>query len=467
MDDVRLCCTVAEFAYQGHEVLIGVVAAAKVGIQHTERSSEMKKILVASCMAAAVMGTATMSFGAGFKIAEQGAKAMAMGNAFAAQVDDPSALAYNPAGIAFQKGSQFQVGSTTILVPQTEFEGTTRLSGTTPVSEKANRDIFIAPTVYATTSLESMPLSFGLGINSFHPLAKRWDASSEFRDSIQQISIKPINFQPTVAYRFDGLNLAVAAGADVTYAEVSLQKMAYTQLPAALGGTYAELGTIGADATGVGYGYNLGLQWKPLPSLSFGVAYRSEIELELEGDANYLATTATGQNAALGLARKIKTSGATDITLPDALTLGVAWKPVEKLTLEFDADRTGWSSYQQLELKFGAPLAAFNNKPDPKNWEDVWAYRFGAQYSVTPKLDLRAGYAYDNSPTPDSTLSPELPDADRHNFSIGSGLHNELGSIDLAYMWVHWVDRTVTNVKEAGTFKSDAHLFAVAVTYKF
>jgi len=427
-----------------------------------------KQLIVLGYAAAIVIGTTAMSFGAGFKIAEQGAKAMAMSNAFAAQADDPSALAYNPAGIAFLKGPQVQLGSTTILVPQTEFSGTTRLSGTTQVSEKANRDIFIAPTVYVTTSLESMPLSFGLGINSFHPLAKRWDASSEFRDSIQEISIKPINFQPTVAYRLDNLKLAVAGGVDITYAQVSMQKMAYAQLPPALGGAYAELGSLGADATAVGYGYNFGLQWKPLSSLSFGAAYRSEIKLELEGDATYLATTAIGRNPALGLANKLKASASTDITLPDAITLGVAWKPIDKLTLEFDAERTGWSSYSKLELKFSAPMAAaFNNKPDAKNWEDVWAYRFGAQYAVTPKMDLRAGYAYDNSPVPDSTLSPELPDADRHNFSIGSGLHNEFGSIDLAYMWVHWVDRTVANAKEAGTFKSDAHLFAASVTYKF
>jgi len=427
-----------------------------------------KRLVVASCFATAVMGTASLSFGSGFKIAEQGAKAMAMGNAFAAQADDASALAFNPAGIAFQKGNQIQIGSTTILVPQTQFNGTTKLSGTTQVSEKANRDIFIAPTVYATTSLESIPLSFGLGINSFHPLAKRWDASSEFRDSIQEISIKPINFQPTVAYRNDDWKLAVAGGLDVTYAQVSLQKMAYAQLPPSLGGSYAELGTLGADATGTGYGYNFGLQWKPLSNLSFGAAYRSEIKLDLEGDATYLATTALGANPALGLTNKLKSTASTSITLPDAITLGVAWKPVEQLTLEFDAERTGWSSYNKLELKFQAPMAAaFNNKPDAKNWEDVWAYRFGAQYAVTPKFDLRAGYAYDNSPIPDSTLSPELPDADRHNFSIGSGLHNEFGSIDLAYMWVHWLDRTVANAKQAGTFKSDAHLFAVSVTYKF
>ncbi len=427
----------------------------------------MKKRLLCTAVAAMVAGTAGTSFAAGFKVAEQGAKATGMANAFAAQADDPSALAYNPAGIAFLKGAQIQVGGINMLVPQTEFSGTTKLSGTTTVNEKANRDIFIAPTVYATTSLESLPLSLGLGINSFHPLAKRWDASSAFRDSAYEISIKPINFQPTVAYRFDDLNLSMAAGADITYAQVSMQKMVYTQLPPAMGGSYAELGTLGADATGTGYGFNLGLLWKPVTSLSFGAAYRSQIKLDLDGDANYLATTALGASPTLGLAKTVKTSASTEITLPDALTLAVAYKPTEKLTLEFDAERTGWSSFDKLELKFSSGLAAFNNKPDAKNWKDVWAYRFGTNYAASKNLDLRAGYSFDRNPVPDSTLGAELPDSDRHSFSLGTGIHNDLGSLDLGYMWVHWLDRTVSNEKQSGTFKSDAHILGASVTLKF
>lgn len=244
----------------------------------------MKKELLSTIIAVAVAGAASTSSASGFKVMEQSTKAMSMGNAFAAQADDPSALAYNPAGIAFLKGSQFQLGGLTILVPQTDFKGTTKLSGTTLVNEKANRDIFIAPTIYATTSLESIPISLGLGINSFYPLAKRWDASSAFRDTSMEISIKPTNFQPTVAYRIDDLKLAVAAGFDITYAQVSLQKMAYAQLPPALGGAYAELGVLGADATATGYGYNFGIQWKPLENLSVGAAYRSKVKLDFEGE---------------------------------------------------------------------------------------------------------------------------------------------------------------------------------------
>ena len=432
----------------------------------------MRKKLMCATIAVAVMGGASLSFAAGFRINEQGAKAMGMANAFAAQADDPSALYYNPAGIANLKGFQVNLGSLVIAVPQTTFTGTTALSGSTAVDEKAKKDLFIAPTLYATYSLDNIPLTLGLGVNSIYPLAKSWDASSAFRNQIQDISIKPINFQPTVAYRFDGLNLAVAAGLDVTHAIVSLQRRAHTMTPSGA----ADVGDLGLDGTATDVGYNLGAQWKPRKDLSFGVHYRSEITLRIKGDANYLPTsfgailTQTDPN---NLSR-ITSTASTDITLPDSLILGVAWQPTEKLTLEFDAERTGWSSFNKLEFHFdNNSLNAFNNKPSPKNWKDVWAYRVGGQYAVNKKLDLRAGYAYDETPIPDSTLGPELPDADRHNLTFGLGLHNDFATLDLAYMWVHFIDRTSNNqdnvalTGQNGTFKSDAHLFGASITVKF
>jgi len=441
----------------------------------------MKKRVFCSIAVVAILGTAPVSFGAGMKINEQGAKAMSMANAFTAQADDPSALYYNPAGIAYLKGAQFNLGSLTILVPQTQYEGTTGLSGTTQVSEKAKQDIFIAPTVYATYSMENLPVTLGLGINSIYPLAKSWDESSAFRNQIQNISIKPINFQPTVAYRFDDFNLAVAAGLDITYALVSLQKAAYVADPSNPG-TPAELGELGLDGTATNFGYNLGAKWKPLKQVSLGVAYRSEITLHIDGDANFLATSQAGA-AAIGQTAQFTSYNSriratspvsTRITLPDSLALGVAWQPTESLTVEFDAERTGWSSLQQLDFKFdNAQFNSFNNKPDPKNWKDAWCYKLGTQYSYNKNLDLRAGYAYDTNPIPDSTLGPMLPDADRHNISLGTGLHKDNFSLDLAYMWVHWLNRTVNNqdnttlTGENGTFKSDAHLFAASVTVKF
>jgi long-chain fatty acid transport protein len=453
----------------------------------------MKKMLLCAAVLGAVLGVSSVTFAAGFRVSEQGAKAMAMANAFSAQADDPSALFYNPAGIAFLPGIQVNLGALGILVPQTEFSGTTALSGNPPlgtgssvVSERAKRDIFVAPTLYASYSLESIPLSFGFGVNSIYPLAKSWDDSSVFRNQVQNVSIKPINFQPTVAYRFDDLKLAVAAGLDITYAMVSLQKSLYSPTvdpsnPAPPLGAF-ELGSLGLDGTATGVGYNFGIAWRPRPEYRFGIAYRSQITLDVDGDANFLATTPTGLGA-IGLSsaavfpysRARATSRAsTTITLPDSLDLAVAWLPTEKLTLEFDATRTGWSCFDKLQFDFKSDqFAAFNNQPDPRNWQDVWAYKFGAQYALTPQLDLRAGYSYDVSPVPDATVDPLLPDSDRHSFAFGTGIHGPLASLDLAYMWVHFVDRNVHNQDlttlrgENGRFKSDAYLFAGNLTLKF
>ncbi|MGB9082463.1 MAG: outer membrane protein transport protein, partial [Desulfuromonadaceae bacterium] len=265
----------------------------------------MKNKLVLASMLATLTGTASLALAAGFKINEQGAKAMGMANAFVAQADDPTALYYNPAGIAYLKGAQINLGSLIIAVPQTEFDGTTPLTGnlplgngTSPVFEKAKRDLFIAPMLYATYSLETMPLTFGLGVSSIYPLAKSWNNSSSFRNQIENISIKPTNFQPTVAYRFDELNLAIAAGLDVTHTIVTLQKSAYTSSITG-GAPYGafELGELGVDGTATDVGWNAGLLWKPRKDLSFGAAYRSEITLHIKGDADFLATSPAGLSA--------------------------------------------------------------------------------------------------------------------------------------------------------------------------
>ena len=156
----------------------------------------------------------------------------------------------------------------------------------------------------------------------------------------------------------------------------------------------------------------------------------------------------------------------TEITLPDTWSFGVAYKPTEKLTLEFDVDRFGWSSYDELDIDLtgstlGDPAAS------PKDWEDCWAFRFGVQYSVTENLDLRAGYAYDNTPQPDDTVGPELPDADRHNYTIGVGYRIGQARFDLAYMFVDFKDRKIDNSIQTGTYKSEAHLVGANLSYTF
>jgi len=387
---------------------------------------------------------------AGFHIHEQGAKAMGMGNAFVAVADDPSAIFFNPAGLAFQEGTRISLGVTTIFVPETQFNGRAVL--TPGVSEEARSDLFFPPNLYFTRSLNDSPLSFGFGINSQFPLAKRWADTSAFRDVIKEISIKPLNFNPTVSYQFRELNLSVGAGIDYTWAQVWLNKHTNPLL-----GQSSENGELELEGDGGGWGYNLGALWKPCAWASVGVAYRSEIELDLDGDYDWRAdASATAESG----------DASATITLPDSWSLGIAVKPLPRLLLSAEADRFGWSSYERLKIDL-LPATAVASLNSPKDWKDVWTFRFGGQYSVTDNWDLRLGYAYDNTPQPDATVGPELPDADRHNFTVGAGYHDDGFSVDVAYMYVLFRDRTVDNSIQTGTYKSDAHLVAANLTYSF
>ncbi len=76
--------------------------------------------------------------------------------------------------------------------------------------------------------------------------------------------------------------------------EYYFTSLGYSGFAAMPGQAARQLGEVELEADGDGWGYNFGLLWQPLDCLSFGVAYRSEIELDFDGDADYQLTT-TGQ----------------------------------------------------------------------------------------------------------------------------------------------------------------------------
>lgn len=99
--------------------------------------------------------------------------------------------------------------------------------------------------------------------------------------------------------------------------------------------------------------------------------------------------------------------------------------------------------------------------------------RFGAEYRVTAPLSLRAGFVYDPSPAPATTMGPELPDADKMDYMVGVGYKIGAWTIDVAGMYVDKKDRTVNNQNNAtltgfnGTWTGDSWLAGLDITYNF
>ena len=72
----------------------------------------MKKLVI---LAVIGMFAYSNAFASGFQLNEQGARALAMGGAFAGLANDPSALYFNPAGITQLRGTNFYFGTTLIM----------------------------------------------------------------------------------------------------------------------------------------------------------------------------------------------------------------------------------------------------------------------------------------------------------------------------------------------------------------
>jgi long-chain fatty acid transport protein len=228
------------------------------------------------------------------------------------------------------------------------------------------------------------------------------------------------------------------------------------------------------------WGWNVGLLYQITDTIKFGASYRSEIEHSItSGNVKF---SPQGVNGFTDV-----NDASAPLTLPAIAYLGLSWAP-KPFTFEFDMQWTDWGSYNQLEVDFnqtiGIPGAtATSGISKEKDWNSVWAYRFGAQYSATDWLDLRVGYIYDPSPIPSRTLDPLVPSGDRKLYCLGFGIHNENMTLDFAYNYLQDESRDFNNSvgdapvipnpalampRTTGRFKDvDAHIVAINLSYKF
>ena len=83
-------------------------------------------------------------------------------------------------------------------------------------------------------------------------------------------------------------------------------------------------------------------------------------------------------------------------------------------------------------------------------------------------LPVRLGFIYDQSPAPDDTVGPELPDTDRYWLTFGVGYQFFGIQADLAYqLLITSNDETGANAPIVGKRSASAHILSLGVGYKF
>ena len=363
------------------------------------------------------------AFADGFAIYEWSAGGVAMGEAYMFAEDDPSLIAYNPAGITRLQG-RWIGGGLSYINPRgrADFHGAMAGGETWSNTEAPG----YVPNFYYVNQ-QNDKLWWGIGIFSRFGNSTEYEPTWPGRYNSYLAKITGVTVQPTIAYKVTD-KLSVAAGADINYIKLDLKrKIPYSTL----------FHTAGPDVDfelsgdNIAWGWLLGLNYDFTENTSFAAVYRSKITQDMDADTYFSIPL-------------LNTGAHGSVTLPDSLTLGIGHKFNDKTRVELGAIYTKWSTYDKLEITFDKNLP---KATDMKNWEDVWRYQIGVEHKLNDTWSILGGYAYDNSPMPDETMDFQVPTGDRQTLSIGFKKRSENSELAFAwgFMWIK--DRVVPGEK--------------------
>lgn len=424
----------------------------------------MSTIRVVRALALAALLAPTAAFAAGYGIYEQGAAALGMAGAYAASAHDATAQFYNPAALPRLEGKQLSLGGTW-LTTRTSFAGVAPYPGY-GVSEEMKSGNFFPPTVYWTNHLGSN-WAYGVGVNAPFGLGIEWQDPETFtaRDRVTKAALQALDASFSLAWQRTPTQ-SFAAGANARFAKVELHNISTFT---GTGGAPINVSsaTLESDFK-PGYGWHLAALDEFAKDWRLALTYKSEIKVKIDDGRATFTQIPTGDAAldAAVLAGLPKSQGVqTELEFPAQGVIGVAWSPMPGWTYEIDGVWTGWSAFQKLPLTFSADTTL--NTELIENYSDQWAIRVGAEHRLA-NYTYRLGYYYDSAAAPAESVTPLLPDANRHGATLGLGTKRGNWSFD-AYNLFLFVEKRSTEGRERdgynGVYKSYVNALGATLAY--
>lgn len=428
--------------------------------------SATPKVIVIAAVVAGVTAASSAAEAGGFAVREQSTSGLGAAFAGIAAGYDLSSIFWNPAGVSVAQGLEAEAGASLVL-PDTELNGTASLEpasalqpflpASVPLSflDSNGGDLagpaFI-PALYAGAPLRG-GVSLGFGFNgpfglTTEPENDNWAGKFEGRTS----RLKTYNFNPVASYWVTP-TLAVGAGAQIEFADVAL-KSAYP----GIGGLAGPNPNAVIDGDGFGFGYTLGLLWRPSQRTSVGAGFRSSVEHTLDGETLVAGIEAFG---------RAKVSA--DLEMPEIATLSIRQTASRRLTVLGTVEWTNWSDLDQVVVRshtnnpaLGAASGAVLTVL-PFHWHDGWFVSGGGEFEVNGRTTLRAGAAWEESPIRNAMERlTRVPDSDRIWLSVGATYRlGAMTSVDLAYAHVFFEDGAIDRTTEIPGL-GNIHLFAEA-----
>jgi long-chain fatty acid transport protein len=400
------------------------------------------------------------------ELPDHGAQALGRGATFTAKADDASALYYNVAGIARQRGTKLQISANLHFntfyfaragrYPDDPANPETPWGGQPfPVVRDQNTSVMI-PMVAMTTDLGIFDrLTFGAGIfapaatGRTFPLGVRGMPSPARYDFVQSNGAV---FYPTLgaAYRVTK-QLDIGVAGHLVVASLDELSVAYAD-PGGGSCKNAEYvkcdGEGRVEASGLGGAASVGVLARPYPWLQIGAQLKTPSSVTANGKVK----------TKLGGADLPETTASVTLDMPWVARVGARYIGMdgkfEKYDLELNGTYEAWGAAQGTGPTAVTGDLTGSGAPTTitivHKWHDTFSVRGGGAYNIpVPSfsedtvLSLRAGAFYDSSATDSAYTRLDFNTLAKVAGTLGAGIKTGAFTFNVAYAAVASIDRSV------------------------
>lgn len=356
----------------------------------------MRQLPTHFCVLVTVLGLAGTTFAQGLVFSGAGAISRSMGGASTAVGLDPVGAGYwNPAAIRAVETNQVSFNAELLY-------GDTSLSssvGAQHGSNFSNSGLPAIPTIGMVYHSEQIPATFGLGVYALMGggINVPQSADNPITNATGPIyaSASALAIQPSVALQLTD-RLTVGFGPTISTISMGMNPAFF----APNGPGDYPIATPGRPSWGGGF--QVGVLYDYNDCWDFGFGYKSPIWY---GKLHYNGQDGAGQPREFELSQ----------SLPQIISVGLGYHGIEGLTIAADLRYLDYANTTLWGDSIPTPGLA---------WSSVFAVALGAEYQLSDRMAVRAGYLANENPIPSvaTLFNMQLPTINTNQLALGGSL---------------------------------------------